>query len=225
MPVTLQTISIHATMYLRILTILILLPLFSCQPNPATDETAAAADTYSPDSAAAMTIVPLDEVVNDTIYDWDETLYEWVPAEPGAAAALADTTKIVVDEQARNTPKNLKWPTLTDIRYCIKYFAKVDMQSFAPIFPAHIRALDGAMVRIKGYVIPLDETGETIALSSNSFASCFFCGQASPATVISMRLAESGKRYEMDEQRTFTGRLRLNHDNPDEFYYILEEAK
>lgn len=198
--------------------------LTACQPSPASDADAGTID-YHPDSATAMTIVPVDAIVNDTIYDWDESRYEWVPAELGAAAALADTTTLPMTEAARNTPQLLKWPTLTDIRYCIQYFAKADMQSFAPIFPAHIRTLDGAMIRIKGYVIPLDETGETIALSSNSFASCFFCGQASPATVMSMRLAESGRRYEMDEQRTFTGRLRLNYDNPDEFYYILEDAR
>ena len=64
-----------------------------------------------------------------------------------------------------------------------------------------------------------------MSLSYNPYASCFFCGKASPASVMSMYLKDEDVRYKMDDFKTFRGTLHLNYDDPNEFYYILRDAR
>jgi len=112
-----------------------------------------------------------------------------------------------------------------NIKYRLKYFSELDMEMYAPVFPESIKELDGKEIVIEGFVIPFDEEQELLSLSANPYASCFFCGKASPASVISMYLKNKRKRYKMDAFKKFRGKLELNHDNPNEFYYILHNAK
>ena len=99
------------------------------------------------------------------------------------------------------------------------------MELYTPVFPKVVKALDGKEIIVEGFVIPFDQSGELIALSANPFAACFFCGKASPASVISMHLRNKGKRYKMDDFKKFRGTLKLNYDDPDEYYYILQDAR
>lgn len=62
-------------------------------------------------------------------------------------------------------------------------------------------------------------------LSSNPFASCFFCGGAGPESVVGLSLKKNGKRFRTDDYFTFKGKLRLNTDNPDDFNFILDQAE
>ncbi len=116
------------------------------------------------------------------------------------------------------------WSVLIEIGYRVQFFESVGMEMYAPEFSEAVVALDGVDIEIEGFVIPYDQTGEQIALSANPFAACFFCGKASPASVMTLNLARSKRRYKTDDFRRFAGRLRLNYDNPDEFYYVLEGA-
>jgi hypothetical protein len=93
-----------------------------------------------------------------------------------------------------------------------------------PVFPEKIRQYDGKMVDIDGYVIPLDKTGKTIALSAFSMAECFFCGKAGPASVMTVKLKKPDKKYKTDQLATFRGRLRLNDKDPKELFYVLEDG-
>lgn len=117
------------------------------------------------------------------------------------------------------------WTTLMFIDYEEKYFEETDMEMLAPVFTAELKKLDGKRVEVEGFVIPLDEKGTAIALSANPYASCFFCGQASPASVMSIYFKDQKRKYEIDEYLHFEGELKLNYDDPLEFYYILKEAK
>lgn len=99
------------------------------------------------------------------------------------------------------------------------------MEAYSPIFPDKIKAVNGKLVRIRGYVIPYDESQVAVALSANPYASCFFCGKASPASILTLSFAKPGKLYKVDAYRTFEGRMRLNYDDPDEFYFVLDDAR
>jgi len=121
-------------------------------------------------------------------------------------------------------PIELKWEDLIDIKYKIRYFETLDMNVEAPVFGNAQKALDGKEVIITGFVIPFDEDTEYLSLSANPYASCFFCGNASPASVISMYMKTGDKRYKMDDYKTFKGTLHLNYDDPNEFIYILKGA-
>lgn len=161
--------------------------------------------------------------VNDSIYQWDEQMLDWV-----ALSESLQESELEIDNL--ETPKSLvdpievDWKKLMDIQYKLRYFPDIDLEIYAPYFPKSIEALHKKEVIIEGFVIPFDEEEELLALSHNPFASCFFCGKASPASVISMYLKDSSKRYKVDDFKKFKGTLYLNYDDPNEFYYILKDA-
>lgn len=126
---------------------------------------------------------------------------------------------------AMQEPIKVEWSDLESIEYQMRYFKSYDLDMNTPVFDDKQKALDGKRIIITGFVIPLEENTELLSLSANPFASCFFCGNASPASVMSLYMKESGKRYIVDDFKTFTGTLRLNYDNPDEFIYYLENAE
>ena len=129
--------------------------------------------------------------------------------------------------------------TFVDNHYDLtwKHLAKVDFEERLneelktmvayPIFHPSIKKLDGQRIQIKGYVIPLEETGdETIViLSAFPFTSCFFCGNAGPETVMDIQLKKRKKRFKQDAMVTFRGKLRLNDSDLDYLNYILDDAE
>jgi hypothetical protein len=121
-------------------------------------------------------------------------------------------------------PIVVKWEELIDINYKVRYFESLDMDISAPVFGQAQKSLDGKEVIITGFVIPFDENMKYLSLSANPYASCFFCGGASAASVISMYMKDGTKRYEIDDFKTFKGTLHLNYDDPNEFIYILKNA-
>jgi len=124
---------------------------------------------------------------------------------------------------ANKKPIAINWKLLIDIEYKLKYYEAFGMEIDTPVFTDALKVLDGKEVIIKGYVIPIDESSNLLALSANPYSSCFFCGEASPASVMSMKLKKK-KRYKMDASIKFQGVLKLNYDDPEDFYYILENA-
>lgn len=93
-------------------------------------------------------------------------------------------------------------------------------------FGEDLLALDSTEIYISGYLIPIDAMGLTYALSLNPNASCFFCGNAGPETVILLRVKpENYKRYTTDTRMSFSGRLHMNSDDKDSFIYVLKEAE
>lgn len=98
-----------------------------------------------------------------------------------------------------------------------------------PKFPRFMRMLEGKNVMMRGFVIPVEETGDfnTLVLSANPYTTCFFCGQAGPETVMDVRLKnpKSIKRLKKDDKIMFKGQLKLNDKDFDFFNYIIENAE
>lgn len=162
--------------------------------------------------------------VSDSLFKWDEHLLEWVNTGREHEREL-DSLLENVENHPSDSPIEIDWKILLDIEYKLRYFKELDMEVYAPVFSKALKALHGKEVVIQGFVIPFYEEEEIISLSQNPFAACFFCGKASPASIISLYLKDNGPRYKMDDFLKFKGRLYLNYDDPNEFYYILREAK
>jgi len=160
---------------------------------------------------------------NDSIYHWDDSMLTWtaIGVNENLDNILADKT---LSEKPLTKANEVKWKVLMNIRYKLKYFKELDAEMYAPVFSDEIKKLNGKEVIIEGYVIPFDENGELLALSYNPYASCFFCGNASPASVISLYLKNKNKKYKADDFKKFKGKLYLNYNDPDNFYYILRNA-
>ncbi len=162
-----------------------------------------------------------DYSINETLYRWDEQLLDWIPVEetPEYEAQLVN-----YNQAEHPAAKPIPWELLMDIRYKLRYFSELEMEIYAPVFPEVLKILDGKEVTIKGFVIPFDKNQDEMALSAYPYASCFFCGKASPASVMSMYLEDKRNRYKIDDFKKFRGTLHLNYDDPNEFYYILRNA-
>lgn len=90
-------------------------------------------------------------------------------------------------------------------------------------FTEEVEALDGQLVTIKGFMIPLDTEGIEYALSAFPMSECFFCGNAGPTSMLELQLTKA-KRYSLDSYETFTGKLVLS-PAPQGLVFILEEAE
>jgi hypothetical protein len=121
-------------------------------------------------------------------------------------------------------PVKLSWKTMQNIKFKNKYYKEIDGEMMVPEFTPEIKNLNGQQVRVEGYCIPVDEKGHYIALSANPYAACFFCGKAGPASVMTIQFKKKNKSYNTDDYRHFQGKLRLNYDDINEFYYVLEDA-
>ena len=133
------------------------------------------------------------------------------------------SSKQDVASEARE-PIRLDWKTLINIDFVPQYFEEHQMEYLTPKFTEYLKSLDGKEVVIEGFVIPFDEEGEYVALSANPYASCFFCGNASMASIMSLYLKDKSKRYKMDDYLTFKGILTVNNTDPEEFCYVLNDA-
>ena len=121
-------------------------------------------------------------------------------------------------------PVSLTWKILGDVDFNKKWNKAEGMFILEPVFGTSVAPLKDKLVKITGYMIPIDISSDYYVLSSNPYASCFFCGGAGPESVMSIKFKGKPKRFDTDDRVTLVGRLDLNKDNLDELNYILQEA-
>lgn len=73
-----------------------------------------------------------------------------------------------------------------------------------------------------GFIIPIDN--KTYALSKNVFASCFFCGQAGPETIMGIQFKDPSTRLKTDQYVTLKGTFRYNDNDVNDWIYHIENA-
>ena len=127
--------------------------------------------------------------------------------------------------QQGNTAKIIDWKFLSHVNFEDKYYPEFEAWYLYPKFDSKIEAVNGKRVIIKGYIIPMDAEGGLYALSAYPFSACFFCGGAGPESVMSLVFKDKPDRYKTDDVVTFTGILKLNSTNVDQFNYILEQTE
>ena len=131
---------------------------------------------------------------------------------------------IIFGFSIQNNPQRVAFSTLMNLSFEEVYNSEKEKWEYLPEFPEEVIKLDKQEVYIKGYVIPVDLSGDLFALSAYPFSSCFFCGGAGPESVIGLKM-ESSSRYTTDQIVTFTGVLSISNKYESEFFYTLENAK
>jgi hypothetical protein len=118
---------------------------------------------------------------------------------------------------------SLTWPKL----YAIDYRKEKDNlgEYDRPIFNAEVKALQGKIISLPGYMVPFESAteGNHFIFSSTPLNACFFCGVGGPESVIEVHLKTSMKYIEKPIQ--LRGVLKLNDKDPDEMIYLLEDAE
>jgi hypothetical protein len=93
-----------------------------------------------------------------------------------------------------------------------------------PVFSKYLKTFHGKKIRLKGYMIPLEESGGNgkFMLSSLPFNVCYFCGAAGPETAVEIDIAKQPKFT--TKPIVIEGTLILNDQDPDHHIYILKSA-
>lgn len=119
----------------------------------------------------------------------------------------------------------LGWDTLQQLELKKTYDEFLGEEMELPVFSDELKAFDGSIVTVQGYVIPLEQTGaqDYFVLSRFPYNNCFFCGNAGPETVAEV-YAEEEFTF-VDTKVQVTGRLELNDDDPLHLFFILSEAE
>ncbi len=118
------------------------------------------------------------------------------------------------------------WKILADTKFKAQYFKQYQESFLVPTFGAELKAHEGKLFRIRGYVIPLElEEGHTVIISRYPNASCFFCGGAGPESVVEVVLKEKPPAFKMDQIVVVEGILTLNAVDVEHMNFILKDAR
>ena len=121
----------------------------------------------------------------------------------------------------QTTPTDLNWNILGDIKYVSKKDPRYGEISF-PVVNAKLRVLQGKKITMTGFIVPIDN--KNYALSKNVFASCFFCGQAGPETIMGITFKGETPKLKTDQYVTLEGTFRYNENDVDDWIYHIENA-
>lgn len=122
--------------------------------------------------------------------------------------------------------QNITWEDLSDVIWSEEQDS-TGLTIITGAFGDHLSNFNGQEVYISGYVIPLDAMGFSYALSRTNYASCFFCGQAGPETVMDLNIKpRSIPSYEQNNKLIkFKGTLILYEQNKTGLNYVLDKAE
>jgi hypothetical protein len=118
-------------------------------------------------------------------------------------------------------PSKITWRMLASTDFSEFYDSNRSMWSLEALYPDNIATLNGKVIYITGYVLPIDSKGELYALSAYPFSSCFFCGGAGPESVMGLEFKENPGHIPTDAVKTFKGRLVLKPKPGEGFYFAL----
>jgi len=128
---------------------------------------------------------------------------------------------------AQSNATKITWKTLSDVYFKEEYNKEFDFNVMIPVFGASVKALEGKIVEIEGYTIPIDEVGyeNMIVLSAVPYSQCFFCGLSGPESVMDIKPKQKIKGIKVDKKLRFRGKLKLNAKDMSQLNYILTEAE
>lgn len=115
------------------------------------------------------------------------------------------------------------WQKLADLTWKHFYDETLGFDVSQPVFGEELKKLDGKQITINGYVLPVDLEGDNMIISAFPFASCFFCGNAGPETVMQLDIAKNMRL--VDKKITVRGTLQLNDQDFLSLVYSLKDAE
>ncbi|MBI1182798.1 DUF3299 domain-containing protein [bacterium] len=122
--------------------------------------------------------------------------------------------------------ETVRWWQLQDVSFEDVYDAQLDQYFLKPIFGDKVLALNGRLIEISGYIIPVDISSGMYVLSAYPFSSCYFCGGAGPESVMQLNFGKlPNEKLKTDEYISFRGRLKLNSTNYEDLNYVLLDAE
>jgi hypothetical protein len=117
------------------------------------------------------------------------------------------------------------WKTLGNITYKKQYDELLGFKVDVPVFAEEVRALEGKVVELKGYIVPVEgfKSHKEFVFSAFPYNMCFFCGGAGPETVMEVKASEGIKFT--TEPIVIRGVLGLNDSDVNHLMYQLTDAE
>lgn len=124
---------------------------------------------------------------------------------------------------AQTTADNI-WKSLAKITFEKQYDEMLGFKVDIPVFSEQVKDLEGEVVEIKGYIIPVEgyKNHKEFIFSAFPYNMCFFCGGAGPETVMEVYAAEPIKY--IAEPIIIRGKLELNDSDINRLIYGLKDA-
>lgn len=116
----------------------------------------------------------------------------------------------------------LNWKLLGMIKFVKKPNKDYPDGVMFPIINSTLKVKNKKRIAMSGFIVPIDNT--TYALSKNVFASCFFCGQAGPETIMGIKFKGSTPKLKTDQYVTLEGNFRINENDVEDWIYHIEDA-
>lgn len=116
------------------------------------------------------------------------------------------------------------WQVLAEVGFQTRKDANGNIIE-TPVFSKNLKSFNGKKIKLKGFVIPINEVGDQnkFMLSSLPFNVCYFCGAAGPETVIEV-VSDDEIRFS-SKAIWVEGYLYLNESDPDHHMYMLKSAQ
>jgi hypothetical protein len=97
---------------------------------------------------------------------------------------------------------------------------------YRPTFAAYLKELDGKRVQLNGFMQPLGDDPEPSSFLLIEYpVGCWYCEAPETTGIVLIELAAGKSRALTRGQLRVTGRLTLNGTDPENFLYILRDAK
>ena len=119
-------------------------------------------------------------------------------------------------------PDTLTWKVLGEIKYVKKPSKDYPDGVMFPIINSNLKLKGKKKIVMSGFIIPIDNV--SYALSKNVFASCFFCGQAGPETIMGIKFKGATPKLKTDQYVTMEGTFRYNDNDVNDWIYHIENA-
>ena len=116
----------------------------------------------------------------------------------------------------------LNWKLLGQIKFLKKPSKEYPEGVMFPVINPTLKAKNNHTIYMTGFIVPIDN--KNYALSKNVFASCFFCGQAGPETIMGIKFKNPGTKLKTDQYVTLQGTFRYNDSDVDDWIYHIDNA-
>lgn len=137
-------------------------------------------------------------------------------------ATIAWAGWLIIYLKNKPHPTEINWQMLS-ISFKKTWHEQYKTNVDIPVFADTLNKLNGKLVSIRGYVIPMENGSKKFALSKNPNSSCFFCGGSGVESIIIVNCKNKPIDYPNDAFIKMIGKLELNNSFND-FIYTLSDA-
>lgn len=118
------------------------------------------------------------------------------------------------------------WAVFSKTKFEVRYSEKAQEYLNFPLFPAEVKALEGKVISVEGYYLPVDVVGEAyVIISKYPYSQCFFCGGAGPETIAEVSFKTKPPKFSADQYIRVKGKLKLNTDDIDRTNFLIQDAE